>query len=108
MNTLTIRNEQFERLSPKMQESLCEVLQAWRAHGPGTTADVAEKAGLNLLTLRPRTCDLKAMGLVRLQGRCKVSHSGIYRLATEAEMMADFRAASEARATGQLSMKLNA
>lgn len=49
---------------------------AWQAHGPGTTRQVAQQAGISLLTLRPRTTDLHKLGLVEMSGADK--GEGIY------------------------------
>lgn len=60
-----------------------EVLSAWREYGPGTTREVAERAGIDILTFRPRTTELFQLGLIELTDKGETEsakgHEGTYR-----------------------------
>lgn len=61
---------------------------------PMTTRQLAEKTGLDLLTVRPRVTELLQLGFVRCSG--KAGHEGLY----EAISLADAQAAHERRRAG--------
>jgi hypothetical protein len=69
--------ETWESIQPEWPTRLAKVLEAWRTHGPGTTAELAAKSGMSILSLRPRTTELLQAGLLVLAGFRK--HEGIYR-----------------------------
>jgi hypothetical protein len=74
--------------------------EAWVVYGPGTTREVAAKAGIDLLTFRPRSTELLQVGLLIIDselsspsprpsppgerggmGRSeRASHEGVYRV----------------------------
>jgi hypothetical protein len=68
MTGVDYRNLTFQGLRDRLDESKREVYTAWVVHGPGTTRELAEKSGIDLLTFRPRTTDLGKVGLVRVCG----------------------------------------
>jgi len=95
MKPTDLRNETFERLQARLRDDMRAVLEGYRAHGPCTTAELAAKINIGLLTVRPRTTDLCALGLVVLDenetARRKAAEKircGVYRAATEAEVRA--------------------
>jgi hypothetical protein len=85
MRPTDFRNATFERLRADLNRRCESVYAAWQAHGPGTTRNVAGAAGIDILSFRPRTTDLIALGLLVVAGAVPGGHEGIYRLATPAE-----------------------
>ena len=98
MKPTDLRNITWRDVLTHVTEDLVRVHLAWQAHGPGTTRQIAQIAGISLLTLRPRTTDLYKLGLVVLVDT--EANNGIYAARTreEAELSrawqhrADFRA----------------
>jgi len=66
MKPIDFRNTNFEALREQLDGLRAAALRAWREHGPGTTREVAMRAGMDLLTFRPRTTELMEMGLVSI------------------------------------------
>lgn len=97
MKPTDLRNVTWREVLTHLTEDIVRVHLAWQQYGPGTTREVAQKSGISLLTLRPRTTDLYKLGLVVL-----VSNEGgegiyAYRTREDAELSrawqerADFR-----------------
>jgi hypothetical protein len=76
MKPIDFRNETFDQLRERLNDDRELVHRAWLAHGPGTTREVAERAGIDLLSFRPRTTELFQLGLLEVAG--KAGHEGIY------------------------------
>ncbi|HMO03914.1 MAG TPA: hypothetical protein PKC67_02495 [Kiritimatiellia bacterium] len=85
MKPTDFRDMTFEDLQQSLSGMRRSVYEAWLLHGPGTTAEVALRAQISLLTFRPRTTDLYQAGLVELQPGQKAGHEGRYRAVTMAE-----------------------
>lgn len=80
MTATEIRNTNFEKLRASLAERMQDVYRAFTDHGPCTTAELAERAGISILTLRPRTTDLLQLGLLGIAGE-KIEHGkkcGVY------------------------------
>ncbi len=80
----------FAELQATLNESRTRVHRAWLAHGPGTTREIAQKAQIDILSLRPRSTELYELGLIELlslkpSDASNYSHQGIYRARTLAE-----------------------
>lgn len=108
MKPADLRNATWREVLTHITEDMVRVHLAWQAFGPGTTREVAQRSGISLLTLRPRTTDLHKLGLVELVGAEK--SEGIYRHVERAEAeaggawrtRADFRGQkAEGRGQGQ-------
>lgn len=97
MNSIDFRNETFESLQSRLTGLRLMILDAWRAHGRMTTRELAARAGLDLLTVRPRTTELLEMGFLRLVDRR--DHEGVYEALTEAEARSAFAALTCRRET---------
>lgn len=80
----------FADLRAQLVHLRASVYEAWQAHGPGTTREVAKAAGSDLLVFRPRTTELVQLGFVVLIGHGKNGHEGIYRALTTAEAERSF------------------
>lgn len=83
MKPVDFRNATFEGLRGELEGLRRRVYAAWVTYGPGTTREIAEKAGIDLLTFRPRTTELVEAGLVRVapgeqmeDGRWKMAKDG--------------------------------
>ena len=100
--------ENWESVKARLKEQREAAWHVWLAHGPGTTEEVAARAGWDWRSLRPRTTELLQAGFVVLQGRCKAAKAGIYRACSEAEALDNFRRAQARLASGQLSLDLRA
>lgn len=89
MKPIDYRNATFADLQERLAGDRERVLAAWRKHGPCTTEDLAALSGIPLLTLRPRNTELVQLGFVVLAGGNK--RSGVYRAATDAEVIDHLR-----------------
>jgi hypothetical protein len=83
MKPTDLRNATWRDVLTHLTEDMVRVHLAWQAHGPGTTREVAQKSGISLLTLRPRTTDLYKLGLVVLVDT--EANNGIYAARTREE-----------------------
>ena len=102
MKPVDYRNETFAGIKGRLFGQRLAVYEAWKQFGPCTTAQLAERSGLSILTLRPRTTELFQLGLVI----CTGGHSeGIYRAASEFEARAAFDAAKRDACREQLQMR---
>jgi hypothetical protein len=91
MKPVDYRNENWASIQDRLQGQRKEVLAAWRAHGPGTTQEVAERSQISILSFRPRTTELYQIGLVVLADE-EVANAGSYRAASEDEAKRLFEA----------------
>jgi hypothetical protein len=55
-----------------------EVYTAFVHYGPGTTWQVSQKAGMSILTFRPRTTELLQMGFVEVMDGTENSREATY------------------------------
>ncbi len=96
MTTTDLSLLTWEAIQPLLRGRRLRVLETWRTHGRGTTQQMAARAGISILTFRPRTTELLQLGLLTL-----VDHAGtegIYE-AVPAEMAREaFEAARRAAA----------
>lgn len=72
--------------------------------GPATTSTIAEGTGLSILTVRPRVCELAALGFVECIGR--EGREGVYRAVTIAQRQARYEEDLQETAA-QLHLKLS-
>jgi hypothetical protein len=106
MKPVDFRNATFHSLRDEMEGLRRRVYEAWVAHGPGTTRQMAVASGIDLLTFRPRTTELVQLGLVELvpptgeQAQEIDPHEGVYRAVPQPEWER-FRAS---RVNGQLQL----
>ena len=78
-----LRNATFASLQADLQGRLHAAYTIWQTHGPGTTREVSNRSGWDILSFRPRTTDLYHLGLVKLIG--SQGGQGIYRARTQDE-----------------------
>ena len=101
-----IRNDNWQALRDRVSGLRGEVHASLLQAGPCTTRELAAKAGLSILTVRPRVTELVELGFAECAGR--VHGEGVYRALSYAEAQAWFNVARElARGDGvQLAMAL--
>jgi hypothetical protein len=85
MKATDFRDMTFADLQGALTGLRRRAYEAWLLHGPGTTREVAARAGMDLLTFRPRTTELAAMELVEPVPDQPPGHEGVYRAVTMAE-----------------------
>lgn len=81
MKPIDFRDAHFESLQERLVGRRKAVYWAWLTHGPGTTRQVAERSGIDILSFRPRSTELYQMGGIRLEDGQENGNrtEGIYR-----------------------------
>lgn len=69
MKPIDIRNENWESVRGRASGLRLVVWDALAKRGPATTRQLAEFAGIDLLTVRPRVTELVELGLVEIVGK---------------------------------------
>jgi predicted ArsR family transcriptional regulator len=64
MKPIDYRNATWQTVLDRVTGLREAVYQGYRDHGPCTTAELAAKIGISVLTVRPRTTELYQAGLV--------------------------------------------
>jgi hypothetical protein len=90
-----IRDMNWEQMQEHVGGLRASALAAFREHGPGTTRQVAARAGWELLSLRPRATELLQLGFLELVGR--ENHEGVYLARSDAEVRGRMERDAEAR-----------
>jgi len=90
MTPVDFRNETFAAVQGRISGQRAAVWSAWLKHGPCTTAELAERSGLSILTLRPRTTELCELGFVRLADAQTTKGEGTYCAVSATEAAAHF------------------
>jgi hypothetical protein len=75
-----IRDSNWQQISGHMHGLRQVVYEALRMHGPCTTRQLAAKAGMDILSVRPRVTELAELGFAACSGR--EDKEGIYRACT--------------------------
>jgi predicted transcriptional regulator len=84
MNATDIRNDNWQEMRDGLTGLREAVYLALAKHGPCTTMQLAERANLSPWNVRPRVCELFAIGLADVEGRN--GRQGIYRAIPMAEL----------------------
>ncbi len=77
MQPIQIRDMNWQQLQERISGLRQTVHEALRMHGPCTTRQLAERARLDLLTVRPRVTELVELGFAVCTGR--EGGEGVYR-----------------------------
>ena len=101
MKATDIRDMTFDEIRDELDGPRQRVWEWLFSHGPATTSAIAEATGIGLLTVRPRVCELVAMGFAECTGRER--REGVYRAITVAEAQVRW---AEKRTEAQLDLKL--
>ena len=109
MTTLDLRNATWDQIRATLRGRRVAAYEAWKLWGPGTTHDVAERSGMSILALRPRTTELMKLGFVDLIESAG-GHEGIYAAVNEDIALERFEKArrEERGEAAQLPLKLTA
>lgn len=108
MEPIDFRNATFRDLTKRLTGQRKAVLEAWRRHGPCTTEDLAERSGISILSLRPRTTELYQLGfLVVVDGSAARKNGATYRAATTEETKANLARMRRSLNTQQGEMRLD-
>lgn len=86
MKPIDFRNATFDELKSRLAGGRAAVLTAWLRHGPGTTAVIAARAQISILSFRPRTTELLQLGFIGLAEEQRYRGQAIYRARTDAEV----------------------
>jgi hypothetical protein len=78
MKPIDYRNETFEQVYDRLDELRAVVYRAFQLHGANTTRELARKAGIDILSLRPRVTELYQLGLVELANPEAGGGEGVY------------------------------
>lgn len=106
MKPIDFRNTTFAELQSRITGQRAAATKAWAGHGPGTTAQVAERSGMSVLNLRPRTTELVQLGFVCLDAVQPAKGEGRYRLRTPSEHAAWYHAQHRTAHTPQRELSL--
>lgn len=102
MKPIDFRNATFTDLQERISGQREAVLRAWQQHGPCTTEELAERSGISILTLRPRTTELYQIGyLVLAENASATTKGGVYRTRSTSELLAWFNTQQREAAPGQ-------
>lgn len=106
MKAIDARTATWDEIRSTLTGRRLAAYEAFQLCGPGTTREVAERSGHDILSLRPRATELLQLGFLVCEE--VIDGQGIYRALTEA---AALKAYEDRRKTGgpaQLPLKLNA
>jgi hypothetical protein len=101
MKPVDFRNATFADLRDRLAGQRALTLNAWRMHGPGTTQEVADRAGVPILSFRPRSTELFQLGFIRLADAQPAKGEGVYQVRTPDEHAAWFAGEQTAARTPQ-------
>jgi hypothetical protein len=106
MKPIDLRNATWNEVREQLAGRMLVVYEAWQKHGPGTTREIAERSGLDILTVRPRTTELYQLNFVALLGF--VNKEGIYAAMPELAALEAFQQRQKAARAdaSQLPLKL--
>jgi predicted transcriptional regulator len=89
MKPVDIRNENFASIYHRLEGDRLDCYLDLKRQGEASTRALAERMHRDILTVRPRVCELCQMGAVELVGRD--DDGGIYRARGDMEWMDWFR-----------------
>ncbi len=108
MTPLDYRNTNWLAVRAHLAGRRQVVYEALRNHGPCTTRELAQRSGLDILTVRPRVTELVQLDFATCLNLEAPGREGIYRAEKEAFALAAFLA-RQAEAKGkQLPLRLGA
>lgn len=102
MTPIDYKLETWESLQDRLRGLRGRVLSALAKHGPCTTRELARRAGMDILTVRPRVTELLQLGwAVCTDGE---GGEGIYRAASYAEARRMFETEAARARDAQLTL----
>lgn len=104
MKPIDYRDAQWNDLQSRLSGLRGRIYQAWLVHGPCTTEELANRTGISILSVRPRTTELYQLGAVTLlRGQ---GHSGVYAARDLHALSKHFHAQCRAARDPQLALSL--
>jgi sugar-specific transcriptional regulator TrmB len=104
MKPIDYRNETWVGVQQRVEGLRREVYLALDRLGPATTRALADRSGIDLLTLRPRVTELYQLGLVELANPERGGGEGVYRAVPLPVAEACFERRKEKFQEGQLTL----
>jgi hypothetical protein len=109
MKPIDFRNATFAGLQEEISAMRQSVWDAWIRFGPGTTRQVSQQCGIDILSFRPRSTELFQLGVLELVEHpghlVNVdAHEGVYRARSVSEWEAWFNAHRDREVSGQIQM----
>ncbi len=98
MKPIDYRNDTWDSLQERLTGLREDVYHAWQVYGPGTTREVAAKAGIDILTFRPRTTELFQMGFVEVVEDAQSVGEAVYQAVWVMTVKERFQALKQATA----------
>lgn len=92
MQPIDHRNTTFADLQGRLHGLRLAVLADMRQRGQGTTREIAQRSGIDILTVRPRVTELVELGFVCVVGGTEHAREGIYRALSDSEAETAFLA----------------
>lgn len=78
MNAIDYRNHTWQDIKGRLSGLRMATYLAYVNLGPGTTREISTKAGISILTLRPRTTELLQLGFVEILDGTEDGREAIY------------------------------
>lgn len=78
MKAIDYRNATWASMQASLSGIREQVYHAFEKHGPGTTREISIKAGISILTLRPRTTELVQLGFIEVLGGSDDGREAVY------------------------------
>lgn len=104
MKPIDYRNETWADIVLRVEGLRRDVYRELQQHGACTTRQLAQKSGIDLLTVRPRVTELYQLGLVELVNAEPGAGEGVYQAVSWIVAMHNFEKARTAATEKQLSL----
>lgn len=78
MKAIDYRKATWDHVRAHLSGLRQQVYDAFVRYGAGTTREISSKAGISILTLRPRTTELVQLGFVEILGGDETGREAIY------------------------------
>jgi len=105
MKPIDYRDETWRDVNARVSGERLRVLNAWWQYGACTTAELAERSGMSVLSVRPRTTELLELGMVELAGDARGTE-GRYRAVPDGVALDRFLNRQRAELQNQMTLQL--
>jgi hypothetical protein len=78
MKAVDYRKASWEQVRAHLSGLRQQVYTAYTHYGPSTTREMADKSGISIFTLRPRTTELLQLGFVEVLGGDETGREAVY------------------------------
>jgi len=104
MKPVDYRDATWADLQSRVEGLRAEVLASLRAKGPCTTRELAQRSGVDILTVRPRITELVQLGLVDVVDADKPAREGRYYALPEWQARQNFEGQCQAARNPQMQL----